>query len=203
MTVFALMVCTPLLRVGLREVMKARQPKLKAVEAEGLEDALVQGKTLAPMGILILDMDLPDCNSFMGLVRLRTEFPTTPIVVMSKRADPASIERAMAFGAAGYIPKASSCEDISTALDRVVAGGSWLPSSNPDAGDSDLAHALSPAQLRILVGLRRGLRNKQIAFEMGVTENTVKTYISTMYRRLGVNSRTQALFLLRDVLPAA
>jgi DNA-binding NarL/FixJ family response regulator len=153
------------------------------------------------IALVIMDMKLRDCGGFVGLFEMRSEFPEVPIIVLSTNADPEPANRTMAFGAAGYISKSAPCEAIVQTVKTILSGRPWAHGSvAARAGQVNPIATLSRTQLRVLAGLKRGLRNKQIAFEMGVTEKTVKSYMSTLYRKLGVNSRTQALILLQEVL---
>jgi DNA-binding NarL/FixJ family response regulator len=191
----------PLFRLGLCELLKAAQSTLSIIEAETFANARVFLRETPDIALVILDIKLRDCGGFVGLFQLRSEFPQIPVIILSTNADPESISRAVAFGAAGYISKSAPCEAIMQTVKATLSGRSWTPHPiAAGAGQINPIASLSPAQLRVLRGLKRGLRNKQIAFELGLTEKTVKAYMSTLYRKLGVNSRTQALILLQEVL---
>jgi DNA-binding NarL/FixJ family response regulator len=124
-----------------------------------------------------------------------------PVVVVSANDDPAVIRRCMDFGASGFIPKTLGVEPIREAIARVLKGGVWTP---PDVDlnavtDAETAAlmarltALTPQQVRVLMMLSEGLLNKQIAYELGVSEATVKAHVSAILQKLGVESRTQAV----------
>lgn len=186
----------PLFRLGLRGILKRTHPGFTVLEAEtfGTACGLLRGNP--DIALVTLDVGLPDRDDYSDLAQLCDEFPNVPVVVLSMEADPDAANRALAFGAAGFIPISTPCAEIARMLQEIVAPG--IPTDRLKSLSS-----LSPAQWRILRGLQQGLRNKQIAFEMGVTENTVKTYLSTMYRRLGVSTRTQMLALLGDMADSA
>ncbi len=189
-----------LFRLGMREVIKTACPQAAFIEAGTFADAYAVLKGDSGITLIMLDAGLPDCDGFIGLFQLRNEFPAIPVVLVSDRSDDVSIGRASQLGAAGFLLKTSSCPDIVKALAAIVRGKKWMSPPlplNDNGGEIEAVATLSPAQFRILIGLQRGLRNKQIAFEMGVTEKTVKAYTTTMYRKLGVSSRTQALILAR------
>lgn len=193
----------PLFREALRALIGSAHPQLDVSMAESLHDVC----TLLAAGndtvLALVDMKMPDCEGFAGLLRLQEEFPQVPVAILSPSCDAATVSRAMAFGAAGFIPKTASRADITKALGCILSGKAWVPPSVPDVPLPALARSvasLSPAQLRILMGLHRGLRNKEIAFEMGVTEKTVKAYVTAMFRKLNVSSRTQALIAARILL---
>jgi DNA-binding NarL/FixJ family response regulator len=193
----------PLFRQALRAVINSAFPDLGICEAESLTGAaklLASGNDIT---LILLDMKLPDCEGFVGLLHLQGAFPQVPVVIVSASGDAVTVSRAMAFGAAGFIPKSASAADIVKALESILSGEVWAPSSALDAPVPALVQSLaslSPAQLRILMGLQRGLRNKEIAFELGVTEKTVKAYATAMFRKLNVSSRTQALIIAQSLL---
>lgn len=187
-------------RLGLRELIREARPELEILEAETFAAARAALRENTAISAIILDIKVPDCGGFVGLFQLKTDFPHIPVVVLSGSSDPDSVSRAMAFGAGGFIAKSAPCDEIARILRSTLFEKNWAGAPivacknqvNPIA-------ALSPAQLRVLKGLQRGLRNKQIAFELGLTEKTVKAYMSVLYRRLGVSTRTQALILVQEV----
>ena len=165
-----------------------------------LSDAL---ETLAkqPTDLILLDLNLSDASGFDGLARLRAAAPETPVFVVSATESTEAYTKARALGAAGYLPKSMSLEDLSAALATALDGGTWFPPAAEDEGDSegeDLAGrvaSLTPAQRRVLSGLSDGLLNKQIAFEMDISVATVKAHMTAIFRKLGANNRTQALLI--------
>jgi DNA-binding NarL/FixJ family response regulator len=193
----------PLFRQALRAVVNRAQPQLYICEAETLAGARAILARESNFEIVMLDLKLPDCCGFTGLMSLQSEYPQIPFTVVSSSADATTISRAMAFGAAGFIPKSTKRADIAYALETILSGEIWTPSSvlsDPVPKLIELIASLTPAQLRVLMGVQCGLRNKQIAFEMGVTEKTVKAYMTALFRKLGVNSRTQALIAAQTLL---
>ena len=193
----------PLFRQALRTVIKAAKPQLAITEAGTLDGARAILAEAENFTLVLLDLKLPDSEGFSGLLQLRGEFPAIPIAIISTTEDASAIGRAIALGAAGYIPKSSSRTQITQALDALLAGEIWSPVSTVTEQVPPLVKsvaALSPAQLRILMGLRRGMRNKEIAFEMNVSEVTIKCYMTTMFRKLGVTNRTQALIVAQTLL---
>jgi DNA-binding NarL/FixJ family response regulator len=132
---------------------------------------------------------------------LRAQYPSVPIVVVSANDDPAVIRRCMDFGASGFIPKTLGVEAMRGAIARVFEGGVWTPpdidlGAGSDAEAADLMvrlASLTPQQVRVLMMLSEGLLNKQIAYELDVSEATVKAHVSAILQKLGVESRTQAV----------
>jgi DNA-binding NarL/FixJ family response regulator len=189
----------PLFRLALRELIKSAHPGLTVSEVETFADGRGLLRENSDVALALLDMKVPDCGGFVGLFQLRTEFPKVPVVLLSTHGNAEAASRAVAFGAAGFILKSASCDAITQSLKTMLSGKPWTPAPILAAAENPMA-SLSPALLRVLSGLKQGLSNKQIAAEMGISDKTVKVYMSTLYRKLGVNSRAQALFLLRQVL---
>ena len=133
---------------------------------------------------------------------LRAQYPSVPVVVVSANDDPAVIRRCMDFGASGFIPKTLGIEAIRDRRSRACsrAGSGRRPTSisapartpRPPTLLSRLA-TLTPQQVRVLMMLSEGLLNKQIAYELSVSEATVKAHVSAILQKLGVESRTQAV----------
>jgi len=162
------------------------------------EKALSRGS----VKLLLLDLSMPGMNGFAGLVSLRAAYPDVPIVIVSANEEPGLIRRAIEFGAAGYVPKSVPVATIGEALRAVLAGDIWAPAAASELPFHDdtaqiaarLAE-LTPQQLRVLLLLAAGKHNKQIAFEMDITEATVKFHLSQIFRKLAVQSRTQAVIV--------
>jgi len=144
---------------------------------------------------------MPGARGFSGLMYLRAQYPGLPIVVVSANDDPAVIRRCMEFGASGFIPKTLGVEALREAVARVLKGEVWTPPDVDLAGGADAETStmiarlstLTPQQVRVLMMLSAGLLNKQIAYELGVSEATVKAHVSAILQKLGVESRTQAV----------
>jgi DNA-binding NarL/FixJ family response regulator len=193
----------PLFRSALRVVVRKVQANLTVVEAETFgraRDILQQDPEVA---LILLDLNLPDSQGLNGLLSLGSKYPQIPVAIVSSNADTGTVRRALALGAAGFIPKSSSVPEIIAALRAILAGEMSAPEAaltEPVPEAIETIALLSPAQLRILFGLQRGLRNKQIAYEMGVTERTVKAYMTAMFRKLHVTSRTQAVIAAQTLL---
>ncbi|MFO6445826.1 response regulator [Erythrobacter sp. NE805] len=156
----------------------------RAVLAEGAVEAL------------LLDLHMADSSGLSVLMDLRQDHPALPIVIVSASEEPRVAAAAAQLGAAGFIPKSASLEAIREGLAAVKRGDGWFPDTGAEA-DDDLARiaSLTPAQRRILGAIRQGLLNKQIAYELAISEATVKAHITALMRKLGVASRTQAVLL--------
>ena len=151
--------------------------------------------------LILLDLTMPGVRGFSGLMYLRAQYPSVPVVVVSANDDPAVIRRCMDFGASGFIPKTLGIEEMRDAIMRVLKGGVWTPPDVDLEAGSDAEAAelmarlatLTPQQVRVLMMLSEGLLNKQIAYELSVSEATVKAHVSAILQKLGVESRTQAV----------
>lgn len=145
---------------------------------------------------LLLDLHMADSSGLSVLMDLRQDFPALPIVIVSASEEPRVAAAAAQLGAAGFIPKSACLDAMREGLAAIRDGDAWFPETAAGA-DDDLARiaSLTPAQRRILGGIRQGLLNKQIAYELSISEATVKAHITAILRKLGVNSRTQAVLL--------
>lgn len=190
----------PLVRGALKQALKGIAAEDGITEAGTFEDV---SKTLADdaQDLVLLDLSMPGVQGFSGLIYLRAQHPATPVVVVSGNEDRAVIRRCIEFGASGFIPKSVDVDTMRTAIRAVLDGGSWTPpdvdlSAPADKETSDLVRrlgSLTPQQVRVLMMLSEGLLNKQIAYELGVSEATVKAHVSAILQKLGVESRTQAV----------
>jgi DNA-binding NarL/FixJ family response regulator len=154
-------------------------------------------KHVAEIKLVLLDLMLPDTEGFSALLRLQQLLPNAVIAILSARTDSHAVSMARAFGARGYLSKAMPVEGLVNAVGALMRGETLFPEqTRPDPAAEDLhrkAINLSPAQLRVLTALADGKLNKQIAAEMDLTEGTVKQHMSAIFRKLGVNNRSQAI----------
>jgi DNA-binding NarL/FixJ family response regulator len=190
----------PLFRGALREAVAGLFKTADISEAGSLDDV---SKFLGEGGdvdLILLDLSMPGVRGFSGLIYLRAQYPSVPIVVVSANDDPAVIRRCLDLGASGFIPKTLGIENMRAAVARVLEGGVWTPpvielasASDADTVAMTKLASLTPQQVRVLMMLSEGLLNKQIAYELGVSEATVKAHVSAILQKLGVESRTQAV----------
>ena len=192
----------PLFRAALTQAIATQVDGADVLEAEHLQH--LEHQMRSEVDLVLLDLHMPGANGFSGLIYLRTHFPSVPVVVVSGNEQPSVIHRAMHFGAAGFIPKSSSMTDIIDAVKTILNGGQWVPADLPaadqamDAQDSKFADqlaSLTPQQFKVMVMLTEGLLNKQIAYELSVSEATIKAHVTAILRKLGVYSRTQAVIM--------
>ena len=191
----------PLFRGALREAVSGLFEDADIAEAGSFEDLAKLLERGADVDLILLDLTMPGVRGFSGLMYLRAQYPSVPITVVSANDDPVVIRRCMDFGASGFIPKTLGIETMRGAITRVFQGGVWTPpevdlGAGADTETADLLTrltSLTPQQVRVLMMLSEGLLNKQIAYELGVSEATVKAHVSAILQKLGVESRTQAV----------
>lgn len=193
----------PLFRNALRQALTGDFEDLEIDEAGTLDETVTLLEQSEQRDLVLLDLRMPGVQGLSGLMYLRAQYPGVPVVIVSASEDPHVIRSSLDFGASGFIPKSASAERIRKAVSEVLGGGVWVPPELDlaEAGDSELARiaakisTLTPQQVRVLMMLSRGLLNKQIAYELGVSEATVKAHVSAILQKLHVDSRTQAVIL--------
>jgi DNA-binding NarL/FixJ family response regulator len=191
----------PLFRGALREAVSGLFSSVEIGEAGTFEEVTELLERGSDVDLVLLDLNMPGVRGFSGLMYLRAQYPSLPIVVVSASDDPAVIRRCMEFGASGFIPKTLGIDAMRAAIARVLEGELWTPPDVDLARPSDAEttaliarlSSLTPQQVRVLMMLSGGLLNKQIAYELGVSEATVKAHVSAILQKLGVESRTQAV----------
>jgi DNA-binding NarL/FixJ family response regulator len=196
----------PLFRDALKTTLAASFNDLRLSEAGSLEElsAVVEK---GGVDLVLLDLTMPGVQGFSGLMYLRAVNPQIPVVIVSANESPAVIRRCLEFGASGFIPKSLPISRIREAIGAILNGEFWLPEEidlgqNTDGRDAKLVARLStltPQQFRVLMMLGEGLLNKQIAFQLGVSEATVKAHVSAILQKLGVESRTQAVIAMKRI----
>lgn len=198
----------PLFRAALRLAVERVLPGAVVTEADSFE-ALKKAIAATPdADLVLLDLRMPGVQGYASLVWLRAEHPSVPVVMVSAEEDSATVHRALDFGAAGFIPKSAGLEVLTTALTAVLDGQLWTPpdaAPPPNHDDAQLARrvaSLSPQQLKVLMQLADGRLNKQIAYDLEVTEATIKAHVTAILRKLGLYRRTQAAVLAQRLLLA-
>jgi DNA-binding NarL/FixJ family response regulator len=191
----------PLFRGALREAVSGLFERVDIAEAGTFDEAVELLERGTDVDLVLLDLAMPGTRNFSGLMYMRAQYPSVPVIVVSANEDPAVIRRCMELGASGFIPKTLGVDAMRAAISRILGGGVWTPpdvdlTAGSDAEDTELMArmaTLTPQQVRVLMMLSEGLLNKQIAFQLGVSEATVKAHVSAILQKLGVESRTQAV----------
>ena len=191
----------PLFRGALRAAVSALFPNAEITEAGTFDEVVNLLERGTEVDLVLLDLSMPGARGFSGLMYLRAQYPSVPVAVVSANDDPAAIRRCMQIGASGFIPKTLGIDGMRTAISKILGGGVWTPPDVDLAQAADVETAelmarmatLTPQQVRVLMMLSEGLLNKQIAYQLGVSEATVKAHVSAILQKLGVERRTQAV----------
>lgn len=204
----------PLFRAALREVIDGMAGEHAIFEAGTLDEArqLVTDEPDLDLDLILLDLQMPGSNGYSGLIELRNIAPSVPIVVVSAATSKDVVHDSITYGALGFIPKSLSRDEIRAGMERVIAGGLYIPSEDLEAGagsghriggarakGDDRYQALTQGELRVFKLLAKGKSNKVIAYELDIRESTVKAHITAILRKLRVHSRTQAVLAARDL----
>jgi len=188
--------------------MTATLPGVAVIEADSFKALQTVVAKSPEADLVLLDLRMPGVQGYSSLVWLRAQHPSVPVVMVSADEEASIIHRALDFGAAGFIPKSSGLEVLTTALTAVLEGQLWTPPEAaiaPNDVDAQLARrvaSLSPQQLKVLMHLAEGRLNKQIAYDLEVTEATIKAHVTAILRKLGLYRRTQAAVLAQRLLLA-
>ncbi|MGK6316276.1 response regulator [Neorhizobium sp. DT-125] len=197
----------PLFRGALSQAVQGIAEELVIIEAGDFEAARLAAGNNPDADLMLLDLAMPGVSGFSGLMTLRAEFSGLPIVIVSASDDCTTIRRALELGASGFISKSSGLDDIRAGIQAVLEGDIWAPKGDfaaqeEDPGLTELIErlkTLTPQQSRVLTMLGEGLLNKQIAYELGVSEATIKAHVSAILLKLNVDSRTQAVIKLGKI----
>lgn len=154
--------------------------------------------------LVLLDLHLPDASGFSALVHIRAQYPELPVIVISAHEEPTVTQRALTHGAAAYISKSAAPDQMISIIQTVLDGDEWLPPWPRNAAvmrhdELEMAERLrelTPQQYRVLLMLAEGQLNKQIAYDLNVSEATIKAHMTAIFRKLGVQNRTQAVLAL-------
>jgi DNA-binding NarL/FixJ family response regulator len=197
----------PLFREALVGALMPLFEDVEIVQSDSLGSTLKALKDNQHFDLILLDLTMPGCDHFYGLIRVTQDFPKIPVAVVSANDSADVVAKVMNLGARGFIPKATATLTIADALQHILAGNIWLAEGtmlnldepSPVIDIAKLIRDLTPKQFQVLKLLHDGLLNKQIAFKLSVTEATVKAHISAIFRKLEVNTRTQAVLMLKKL----
>lgn len=197
----------PLFRGAIKETLCALGDEVVIAEAGDFETTKRLVMDIADIDLVLLDLSMPGTSGLSGLVALRAMRTSVPVVIVSALDDPIIIGRALELGASGYIKKSAGLEEIRKALNHVLSGGIAAPENvllgaeqDPEIADLIMRiKTLTPQQARVLGMIAEGLLNKQIAYELGVSEATIKAHVSAVLQKMNVDSRTQAVIRLSKI----
>lgn len=196
----------PMVRDALGTALRQSFAGARIDAAASMAEAMAVLEREPEVDALLLDLDMPGMDGLTGLATVRATYPSVPIVVVSAARDGRVMRRVMDLGASAFMPKSASLESIATVVKAVLQGEVLMP-LEAEAVESDSeaiefvrrASQLTPQQWRVMALMAQGLLNKQIAYELSVGEPTVKAHVTTILRKLGVRSRTQAVILARHL----
>ena len=192
----------PLFREALRSALQTEFNKVVYLESDSFASTMEVIRKNRRLNLILLDLTMPGCENYYGLLRVKQNFPDIPVAVVSANEDIEVISQVLEFGADAYIPKSTPTSDFIHAIKLVLDGESWIPEDvkqqlvEVKSETKEIAQKvreLTPKQFQVLRHIKLGLMNKQIADTLNVTEATVKAHISSIFKSLGVKSRTQIL----------
>lgn len=197
-----------LFRDGLSLQLEKINPDSIILQASNFNQALKFVETDPTIEMIVMDLDMPDMNWQEALKELKNKIPNARLVVVSAGDDATAIRQSLELGVNGFISKRSEPEVLNQALQLVLEGGTYLPPSVLQPSPSSViqdrryggtAKSLTYRQNQVLNLVAQGLSNKQIAYEMGVSEATVKLHINALLRSVGATNRTQAVIMAQKM----
>lgn len=189
----------PLFRAALRQTLAGAGDDFRVEEAGDLAALTAALEADRDVDLIVLDLNMPGIHGFSGLLLLRAQYAEVPVMIISAVEDRKVMRRTLELGAAGYLPKSTGPGEIRAAIDTVLSGQVFVPDGVDLKADDEQAAflrrlaTLTPQQIRVLMMLSDGLMNKQIAYELSISEATVKAHVSSILQKLDVDSRTQAV----------
>jgi len=193
----------PLYRDALKGALSVAFTEIILLESGDLNGTVSMLET-NEVDLLLLDLHMPGSSDLYGFLHIQKTFPDVPIAVISGTEDVSLISKIVALGAMGFISKKASSEHIKEAVTNMLEGEVWVPEAvrqqiqEVDETFSVLAEnvsSLTPSQYNVLCYMRDGLLNKQIGFNLDIAEATVKAHVTAIFRKLGINNRTQAVLI--------
>jgi len=198
----------PLFRSAIANLLQRLQQQISIEEVDSfaaLEESIASAKSLP--SLVILDLKLPDIVGLDGLLALKKQHPELPVAIVSAYDDDKVIQQTRQYGASGFISKSLEMDDMVKAIKRILEGDLCFPECIKQITENhspDGFNDLTPAQLKVLQLLKEGKPSKTMADTIGVTEATIKAHLTTIFRKLGVKNRTQAVIAANQLdLPAA
>ena len=192
----------PLFRAALKQAINECFVGETTLEADSFGELLALVEQNASLEIVFLDLHMPGNDGFTGLSQLQNHYPDIVVIMVSSEDNPQTMQKAINFGAAAFIPKSADLTVISEAINCVLDGEIWLPAHVELSGDQHVVEEhkqlskqlaqLTPQQYVVLTLIADGQLNKQIAYDLDIKETTVKKHVSAILTKLEVNNRTLA-----------
>ncbi|WP_409284741.1 response regulator [Pseudomonas protegens] len=203
----------PLFREANHNVISDGSPGSEVTETADLDSALALTQEHDDLDLILLDLNMPGMHGLNGLITLRNEAPTIPVVIVSAEQDKQIVLQAITYGAVGFITKSSARSQMTEAIEQILNGNVYLPpdiirtqksqpgrrSSETPSFPPELLQALTRKQLLVLERMTKGESNKQIAYTLDIAETTVKAHVSAILRKLNVHNRVQAILSAGDI----
>ncbi|SDU43594.1 response regulator transcription factor [Pseudomonas yamanorum] len=203
----------PLFREAIHNVISDGFPGSEVMETGDLDSALALSQEHDDLDLILLDLNMPGMHGLNGLINLRNESPTIPVVIVSAEQDKQVVLQAITYGAVGFITKSSPRLQMTEAIQQILNGNVYLPPeiirSQKIGGQRrmndclglapELLQALTRKQLLVLERMTKGDSNKQIAYSLDIAETTVKAHVSAILRKLNVHNRVQAILSAGDI----
>ena len=203
-----------MVRLAMRHALASLSPHIEWLEAQNASE--VERWAAEDPDLALVDLNMPGSDGVPWIGRLRTHFPTLPIIVVSAEESGALVRELIDCGVAGFIPKSDSAAVVLQAVRLVLSGGTYAPlrflighgagrepGNGAAAASPPAVHGLTQRQLDVLALLARGLPNKLIARELGLSEGTVKVHLLAIFRALDVRNRTEAVVAAQKKLQAS
>ena len=202
----------PLFREAIHNVIADGFPGSDVMETADLDSTLELTQDHDDLDLILLDLNMPGMHGLGGLINLRNEAPTVPVVIVSAEQDKQIVLQAITYGAVGFITKSSPRAQMTEAIEQILNGNVYLPSdiirtqkaatrrSHEESSiPPELLQALTRKQLLVLERMTKGESNKQIAYNLDIAETTVKAHVSAILRKLNVHNRVQAILSAGDI----
>lgn len=203
----------PLFREAIGRVIRDGFTDTEILETQDLDTTLALTQQHDDLDLILLDLNMPGMHGLSGLIQLRNEAPTIPVVIISAEEEKQVILQAVTYGAVGFITKSSPREQMTQAIAQILDGNIYLPSDiirasrsaqrnsprSEHAITTQQLETLTRKQLQVLEHMAHGESNKMIAYHLNIAETTVKAHVSAILRKLGVHNRVQAILSASDI----
>lgn len=195
----------PIFREALRQLLTRNKTDIRIWEVATFDEVVSRLEENPHVDVMLLDLEIPGAQGFSALAHVHYNYPDVRIAVVSGHDDPSVIRRSIQLGAEAFIPKTLPLSSILEALTSFLEGRTWTPeASTADADPESSAPGsleylaervgqLTPQQRRVVMGMARGRLNKQIAYDLGITEGTVKNHVTSILRQLSLRRRTEVV----------
>lgn len=197
----------PLFREALSTIVNMTVPDSQIEQATNYQETW-QALEQKAFNLVFIDLNMPDSNGLTDLILLKKTYPQIPMVVVSAHEEADIIRSCIHNNASGYIIKSAKPESIRSAITDILEGKTYVPEnidlsnqSGATSPTSELISSLTPSQLKVFIEIGKGKLNKQIAYDLEITEATVKAHITSIFKKLNINTRTQAVILAQQLKP--